>query len=150
MLNENLFDDRKDVEIARLKKVIESFKTYDKERKQYYARKMQRLEELERLFCDGCDSDNERKLQKQVLQLKEEVKILNTVIKARKIEEERTPEELKKIVDVDFLRKQNKTLKSLVKALHATNDDLFLKVRFLEREIAGYKKNLQIERGEAK
>ena len=46
MLNEKLFDDPKDAEIARLKMTIEKFKEYDKERKKYYADKMQRLGEL--------------------------------------------------------------------------------------------------------
>lgn len=45
ILNRDLFDDQRDYEIARLisvindlKKEIEAFKTYDKERKEYYAK----------------------------------------------------------------------------------------------------------------
>ena len=52
MLNEHLFDDKKDIEIARLKKVIEDFKEYDEKRKRYYAEKMRRLGELESLLCE--------------------------------------------------------------------------------------------------
>ena len=50
MLNEQLFDDKKDIEIAQLKKVIEDFKEYDEKRKRYYAEKMRRLGELESLL----------------------------------------------------------------------------------------------------
>ena len=40
MLNADLFQDKKDREIARLKLTIESFKKYDKDRKEYYAEKV--------------------------------------------------------------------------------------------------------------
>ena len=58
MLNEHLFDDKKDIEIARLKKVIEDFKEYDEKRKRYYAEKMRRLGELESLFLKSEKGDN--------------------------------------------------------------------------------------------
>lgn len=47
MMNKNLIGDQKDVEIARLKMIIEKFKKYDKDRTEFYAKKMQRLGELE-------------------------------------------------------------------------------------------------------
>ena len=47
MINEILFDNPKDAQIAKLKMEIEAFKKYDAERKEYYAKSLQRLGELE-------------------------------------------------------------------------------------------------------
>lgn len=46
-MNKSLFKDARDYEIAKLKFAIERFKEYDKERKDFYRDKLQRLGELE-------------------------------------------------------------------------------------------------------
>lgn len=45
-MNKSLFKDARDYEIAKLKFAIERFKEYDKERKDFYRDKLQRLGEL--------------------------------------------------------------------------------------------------------
>ena len=65
MLNEQLFDDKKDIEIAQLKKVIEDFKEYDEKRKRYYAEKMRRLGELESLLCEINEAPEESYLKSE-------------------------------------------------------------------------------------
>ena len=134
MLNKVLFD-KKDVEIARLKRMIERFKEYDKERKNYYAEKMQRLGELES-FVQELDTDRERNnMQQTILKLKEELTHANRALHVRGIEEKRSSEELKEIIALDSLRIVNKNLRSSLKKLNAVNDELWTKIRRLEGEL---------------
>ena len=92
MLNEKLFDDPKDAEIARLKMTIEKFKEYDKERKKYYADKMQRLGELES-YVQEIDTETEvGKLKSQIIDLKRQLGALSLKVQVYRIEENRTPE----------------------------------------------------------
>ena len=118
MLNEHLFDDKKDIEIARLKKVIEDFKEYDEKRKRYYAEKMRRLGELESLLV--------------ILNQKKAITDLSRIISVRRIEESRTSEELGEIVSSYQLKKNNKELKKRIKELQATVEELIAKVVKLE------------------
>ena len=110
MLNEKLFDDPKDAEIARLKMTIEKFKEYDKERKKYYADKMQRLGELES-YVQEIDTETEvGKLKSQIIDLKRQLGALSLKVQVYRIEENRTPEELSDIISRDCLRQKNKQL----------------------------------------
>ena len=110
MLNKKLFDDPKDAEIARLKMCIEKFKEYDKERKKYYADKMQRLGELE-TFVQGIDTETEiGKLKSQIIDLKKQLGALSLKMQVYRIEDNRTPEELSDIISKDSLRQKNKKL----------------------------------------
>ena len=110
MLNEKLFDDPKDAEIARLKMTIEKFKEYDKERKKYYADKMQRLGELES-YVQEIDTETEiGKLKSQIIDLKKQLGALSLKVQVYRIEESRTPEELSDIISRDSLRQKNKQL----------------------------------------
>ena len=109
MLNEQLFDDKKNIEIARLKKVIEDFKEYDEKRKRYYAEKMRRLGEI------TC---------------------LSRIIGVRRIEENRSSEELEEIISSNQLRKNNKALKKRIKELQDTVKELVAKVVKLEEKKA--------------
>ena len=123
MLNEHLFDDKKDIEIARLKKVIEDFKEYDEKRKRYYAEKMRRLGELESLLAkDKAD------LRKVILNQKKAITDLSRIISVRRIEESRTSEELGEIVNSYQLKKNNKELKKRIKELQATVKELIAKM----------------------
>ena len=110
MLNEKLFDDPKDAEIARLKMTIEKFKEYDKERKEYYAKKMRRLGELES-YVQEIDTETEiGKLKEEIMRLRKEVSRLSKVINVRRIEETRTDEELSDVLSRDALRQRNRKL----------------------------------------
>ena len=110
MLNKKLFDDPKDVEIARLKMTIEKFKEYDKERKKYYADKMQRLGELES-YVQEIDTETEiGKLKEEIMRLRKEVSRLSKEINVRRIEETRTDEELSDVLSRDALRQRNRKL----------------------------------------
>ena len=120
MLNEHLFDDKKDIEIARLKKVIEDFKKYDEKRKRYYAEKMRRLGELESLLCEINEAEDEKDLRKVILNQKKAITDLSRIISVRRIEENRTSEELGEIISSNQLRKNNKALKKRIKELQAT------------------------------
>lgn len=110
MLNKELFDDPKDAEIAHLKMCIEKFKEYDKERKKYYADKMQRLGELES-YVQELDTETEiGKLKEEIMRLRKEVSRLSKEINVRRIEETRTDEELSDVLSRDALRQRNKCL----------------------------------------
>lgn len=114
MLNKKLFDDPKDAEIARLKMTIEKFKEYDKERKEYYAKKMQRLGELES-YVEELDTETEiGKLKSQIIDLKKQLGALSLKMQVYRIEEKRTPEELSDIISRDCLRQKNKQLNAEV------------------------------------
>lgn len=128
MLNEHLFDDKKDIEIARLKKVIEDFKKYDEKRKRYYAEKMRRLGELESLLCEINEAEDEKDLRKVILNQKKAITDLSRIISVRRIEENRTSEELGEIISSNQLRKNNKALKKRIKELQATVEELIAKM----------------------
>lgn len=114
MLNKALFYDPKDAEIARLKMTIEKFKEYDRERKKYYADKMQRLGELES-YVQEIDTETEiGKLKSQIIDLKKQLGALSLKMQVYRIEEKRTPEELSDIISRDCLRQKNKQLNAEV------------------------------------
>lgn len=137
MLNKDLFfEDKKDIEISRLKKVIQEFKKYDEERKSYYTEKMRRLGELESFFLEVTEAKGERKdLEKVVLRQKMRISELDRIIQAHKIEETRSPEELQEIVDTHSLKEQNRDLRKRVKNLCEANERLIQRIRILEAEL---------------
>ena len=143
MLNQQMFDDKKDAEIARLKMAIEKFKAYDEERKRYYAESMQRLGALEEFVREVTESRAGRgDLESTVIRLKKQLADANRVILARGIEERRTPEEIKEVIDTDTIKKRNKDLKRTNKMLLKARDELFLKVLRLEKEVAALRLRL--------
>ena len=122
MLNEKLFEDPKDAEIARLKMCIEKFKEYDKERKTYYADKMQRLGELES-YVQEIDTETEiGKLKEEIMRLRKEVSRLSKEINVRRIEETRTDEELSDVLSRNALRLRNRKLTEEVVKLRKERD----------------------------
>lgn len=127
MLNKKLFDDPKDAEIARLKMAIEKFKEYDKERKEYYAKKMQRLGELES-YVQELDTETEiGKLKSQIIDLKKQLGALSLKMQVYRIEEKRTPEELSDIISRDSLRQKNKQLNAEVVKLRKEKSEWITK-----------------------
>lgn len=110
MLNENLFDDPKDAEIARLKLCISRFKEYDQKRKQFYADKLQRLGELESYVQELESGTVVETLKKRNTDLHNQVRLLSKIIQARKLEESRTEEELSEaIANCELKKKKPKT-----------------------------------------
>ena len=127
MLNEKLFEDPKDAEIARLKMTIEKFKEYDKERKKYYADKMQRLGELES-YVQEIDTETEiGKLKEEIMRLRKEVSRLSKEINVRRIEETRTDEELSDVLSRDALRQRNRKLTEEVEKLRKERSEWITK-----------------------
>ena len=59
MLNEKLFDNKKDARIADLTQKIEAFKRYDEKRKEYYRKALIRLGEAEEIL-DSMEADDPR------------------------------------------------------------------------------------------
>ena len=127
MLNKALFYDPKDAEIARLKMAIEKFKEYDKERKKYYADKMQRLGELES-YVQEIDTETEiGKLKEEIMRLRKEVSRLSKEINVRRIEETRTDEELSDVLSRDALRQRNRKLTEEVAKLRKERSEWITK-----------------------
>lgn len=90
MLNADLFQDKKDREIARLKLTIEQFKKYVQERKAYYAEKMNRLGQLESYISEFENDENSpmsmiKKLEGKIASQKDEIRILSMNIQAHNI-----------------------------------------------------------------
>ena len=122
MMNEHLFENEKEKEIAQLKFLIERYKEYDKRRKEYYSKKMQRLGELESLLEEIKDTS--LPLQELILKQKQEIKRFNTIFKVHSIEDNRTQDELVQIIRADEYKRQNKKLREKIKGLRDTIDKL--------------------------
>lgn len=118
MLNEDLFLDQKDREIARLKAIIEQFKRYDKERKEYYSSKLIRLGQLESYVQEINNSiENKDEKNKTILRLNQiihnqrtELKSLQKIMSRKNINIEQEKENLETI-DLVKLKKELKTLR---------------------------------------
>ena len=127
MINKKLFDDPKDAEIARLKMCIEKFKEYDKERKEYYAKKMRRLGELESFVQEieygRKNGESELIIAKQKITIGK----LNRVIQSRGILDKMSDEDAKRIIEFDRIMEENKRLKSEIKSLHKAISELSTK-----------------------
>lgn len=118
MLNEDLFLDQKDKEIARLKATIEQFKKYDKERKEYYSSKLIRLGQLESYVQEINNSiEDKNEKDKTILRLNQiihnqrtELRSLQKIMSQKNIDIEQEKENLETI-DLVKLKKELKTLK---------------------------------------
>lgn len=118
MLNEDLFLDQKDKEIARLKATIEQFKKYDKERKEYYSSKLIRLGQLESYVQEINNSiEDKDEKDKTILRLNQiihnqrtELRSLQKIMSQKNIDIEQEKENLETI-DLVKLKKELKTLK---------------------------------------
>ena len=69
MLNEKLFDNKKDAKIADLTLKIEAFKRYDEKRKEYYRKALIRLGEAEEIL-DSMEADDPRHAIKSLVKAK--------------------------------------------------------------------------------
>lgn len=108
--------------------IIEKFKEYDKKRKEYYAKKMRRLGELETFLqeieCEKKSGEAELIIAKQ----KVEIRRLSMIIQARKLQSDMSAEDAKRIIDFDSIKEENKRLKTEVKSLHKAISELSQKL----------------------
>ena len=138
MLNKDLVDP-KDIEIARLKLAIENFKKYDAERKEYYAKSLQRLGELES-YVEELESNSViPKLKKKVEEQGKQLAHLSRVITVNKYHLFDDTYTLQCTVNVKELKERNKVLSKEVTNLRNTIKDLVYQLNrknnLLENEI---------------
>lgn len=131
MMNKALIGDRKDVEIARLKMIIEKFKKYDKERTEFYADKMQRLGELESYVVELEEKSETGKLEAKIKDLRNQLSTLNKVIQYNKmIVPEK--EQMDLCLNYNNLKNRNKNLSDENKKLKDTISQLVARLNKLE------------------
>ena len=87
MLNQDLID-KKDITIAKLRRTIEAFKAYDRERKKYYSKSIMRLGELESYIMEIDESGS---IENRIKSLKGTIKKLQLVVDHYKVNPEDLP-----------------------------------------------------------
>lgn len=131
MMNKNLIGDRRDVEIARLKMIIEKFKKYDKDRTEFYAKKMQRLGELESYVIELEEKSETGKLEAKIKDLRSQLSALNKVIQYNKmIVPEK--EQMDLCLNYNNLKNRNRNLSDENKRLRDTISQLVTRLNKLE------------------
>ena len=124
MLNEDLFEE-KDKEILKLKALIERFKKYDSNRKQYYADVLVELGQLRTYVSELEDTDKKaKKIKTQQLAIKN----LERIIAENKIAKIVDPEKIKEIEITELLEH--------VKKLEQDNNSLREKIGQYRKEIS--------------
>lgn len=124
MLNEDLFEE-KDKEILKLKALIERFKKYDSNRKQYYADALVELGQLRTYVSELEDTD---KKAKKIKTQKLVIKNLERTIAENKIAKIVDPEKIKEIKITELLEH--------VKKLEQDNNSLREKIGQYRKEIS--------------
>ena len=124
MLNEDLFEE-KDKEILKLKALIERFKKYDSNRKQYYADVLVELGQLRTYVSELEDTD---KKAKKIKAQKLVIKNLERTITENKIAKIVDPEKIKGIKITELLEH--------VKKLEQDNKSLREKIGQYRKEIS--------------
>lgn len=124
MLNEDLFEE-KDKEILKLKALIERFKKYDSNRKQYYADVLVELGQLRTYVSELEDTD---KKAKKIKAQKLVIKNLERIIAENKIAKIVDPEKIKEIEITELLEH--------VKKLEQDNNSLREKIGQYRKEIS--------------
>ena len=124
MLNEDLFEE-KDKEILKLKALIERFKKYDSNRKQYYADALVELGQLRTYVSELEDTD---KKAKKIKAQKLVIKNLERTIAENKIAKIVDPEKIKEIEITELLEH--------VKKLEQDNNSLREKIGQYRKEIS--------------
>ena len=124
MLNEDLFEE-KDKEILKLKALIERFKKYDSNRKQYYADALVELGQLRTYVSELEDTD---KKAKKIKAQKLVIKNLERTIAENKIAKIVDPEKIKEIEITELLEH--------IKKLEQDNNSLREKIWQYRKEIS--------------
>ena len=124
MLNEDLFEE-KDKEMLKLKALIERFKKYDSNRKQYYADVLVELGQLRTYVSELEDTD---KKAKKIKTQKLAIRNLERIIAENKIAKIVDPEKIKEIEITELLEH--------VKKLEQDNNSLREKIGQYRKEIS--------------
>lgn len=126
MLNEELFFDKKDLEIAKLKQSIARFKKYDKNRNQNHKKEIKELKiEIGKLksYIEELESDKDlEKLKTKIKNQREVILSLERKIHCSKLEESRLLE--LEMLTKDSLSNQIKSLKTRLENLRKNNSEL--------------------------
>lgn len=126
MLNEELFFDKKDLEIAKLKQSIDRFKKYDKNRNQNHKKEISELKiEIGKLksYIEELESNKDlEKLRTKIKNQKEVILSLERKIHCSKLEESR-------LLELEMLTKENlsnqiKSLKTKLEKQTKNNSEL--------------------------
>lgn len=131
MINKDLIGDRRDVEIARLKMIIEKFKKYDKDRTEFYAKKMQRLGELESYVIELEEKSETGKLEAKIKELRGKLSDLNKVILYNKMVVPEK-EQMDLFLNYNNLKNRNRNLSDENKRLRDTISQLVTRLNKLE------------------
>lgn len=126
MLNEELFFDKKDLEIAKLKQSIARFKKLDKNRNQNHKKEISELKvEIGKLksYIEELESDKDlEKLKTRIKNQREVILSLERKIHCSKLEESRLLE--LEMLTKDSLSNQIKSLKTRLENLRKNNSEL--------------------------
>lgn len=126
MLNEDLFFDKKDLEIAKLKQTIDRFKKYDKNRNQNYKKEISELKiEIGKLksYIEELESNKDiEKLKTKIKNQKEVILSLERKVHCSKLEESRLLE--LEMLTKDSLSNQIKSLKTKLDKQRKNNFEL--------------------------
>lgn len=126
MLNEELFFDKKDLEIAKLKQSIDRFKKYDKNRNKNHKKEISELKiEIGKLksYIEELESDKDlEKLKTRIKNQKEVILSLERKIHCSKLEESRLLE--LEMLTKDSLSNQIKSLKTRLEKQRKNNSEL--------------------------
>lgn len=145
-----LFDNEKDYQIIRLKEIISSFIKYDKERKQYYSKVIQRLGELESFIEEIEDGkDDVRILENKIWKQREALNILKHKIEILKNDRD-IPVHYEHLSDImainEYLRKQNEDLNKSLNAVRELSFEYYkyMKDNNLLNNFTEWKENLNL------
>lgn len=126
MLNEELFFDKKDLEIAKLKQSIDRFKKYDKNRNKNHKKEISELKiEIGKLksYIEELESDKDlEKLKTRIKNQKEVILFLERKLHCSKLEESRLLE--LEMLTKDSLSNQIKSLKIRLEKQRKNNSEL--------------------------
>jgi chromosome segregation ATPase len=126
MLNEELFFDKKDLEIAKLKQSIARFKKLDKNRNQNHKKEISELKiEIGKLksYIEELESDKDlEKLKIRIKNQREVILSLERKLHCSKLEESRLLE--LEMLTKDSLSNQIKSLKTRLENLRKNNSEL--------------------------
>lgn len=126
MLNEELFFDKKDLEIAKLKQSIDRFKKYDKNRNKNHKKEISELKiEIGKLksYIEELESDKDlEKLKTKIKNQKEVILSLERKLHCSKLEESRLLE--LEMLTKDSLSNQIKSLKTRLEKQRKNNSEL--------------------------
>ena len=126
MLNEELFFDKKDLEIAKLKQSIDRFKKYDKNRNKNHKKEISELKiEIGKLksYVEELESDKDlEKLKTRIKNQKEVILSLERKLHCSKLEESRLLE--LEMLTKDSLSNQIKSLKTRLEKQRKNNSEL--------------------------